>query len=89
MSKPLLTDAMRDSHRMTMQIHLSTADRLAANEDWRASKLALELALPHANAVGHAETKRRIFSMLNTARAKVRKLAKANAPEVTGTSAAI
>lgn len=73
MSRQSLTDAMRDSHRMTMGIHLSTADRLIANEDWRGAKLALEMALPHANAIGHAETKSKVFGMLNKARAKAKK----------------
>lgn len=75
MPKQLLTDAMRDSHRMTMQIHLEAAKRLILENDWNAAKTALELALPHANAVGHKETKAHVFGLLNSARAKVKKAA--------------
>lgn len=73
MTKIALNDAQKDSHRATMQIHQDTANRLIQNGDWRAAKTALEMALPHANAIGDKAVKSRIFSLLNTARAKTRK----------------
>ena len=71
--KVRLTNAMLDSHRMTLGIHLNTAERLIKENDWRGAKLSLEMAVPHANAIGHKETKSRVFSALNTVRAQVRK----------------
>ena len=76
--KHQLTDAMRDSHRMTLGIHLNTAERLIKNEDWRGAKLSLEMAIPHANAIGHKETKSKVFSALNVARAQVKSQRQAN-----------
>jgi hypothetical protein len=75
MSKIRLTNAMKDSHRMTMGIHLSTAKRLIKDNDWRGAKISLEMAIPHANAIGHKESKSEIFGKLNTVRAKIKKQA--------------
>ncbi len=74
MSKIALNDAQRDSHRATMQIHQETANRLISEGNWGAAKIALELALPHANAIADKAVKSRIFGLLNTVRAKHRKL---------------
>jgi hypothetical protein len=73
MTKIALNDAQRDSHRATMQIHQETANRLISEGSWGSAKIALELALPHANAIGDKAVKSRIFSLLNTVRAKHRK----------------
>jgi len=73
MSKIALNDAQRDSHRATMNIHQDTANRLISENNWGAAKIALELALPHANAISDKAVKSRIFGLLNTARSQVRK----------------
>lgn len=73
MTRHALNDAQKDSHRATMLIHLETADRLLARNDYRSAKTALELALPHANAIADKEIKSRVFGLLNTVRAKIRK----------------
>lgn len=87
MPKIALTEAMKDSHRATMNIHQETANRLIQNGDWRAAKTALEMALPHANAIGDKAVKSRIFSLLNTARAKTRASTASKLPTVSPVAA--
>lgn len=75
MSKTLLTDAMRDSHKVTLGLHLATAKNAIQRNDWHGAKTAFQLALPHANATGNAQLKREVFAYLNAARAKAKKQA--------------
>jgi hypothetical protein len=72
MAKIPLTDAMVDSHKFTLAIHLSAAERCIKEDQWNAAKLALQMALPHANAIGNRDIKRKVFTALNIARAKAK-----------------
>lgn len=67
-----LTDAMKDSHKFTLAIHLSAAENCIKQDQWGAAKLALQMALPHANAIGNNDIKRKVFTALNVARNKDR-----------------
>jgi uncharacterized protein HemY len=73
MAKRALTNAEIDSHKVTMALHLSTAERLIKNADFGAAKVALELAWPHANAIGNKEIKSRVFAALNSVRAAIKR----------------
>lgn len=72
MPKRKLTDAEIDSHKVTLTIYLTTAANLINKEDWRGALESLKMAIPHANAIGNADYKRKTFSYLNIVRAKVR-----------------
>lgn len=67
-----LTDAMRDSHKFTLAIHMHAAERCIRDDQWGAAKLALQMALPHANAIGNNDLKRQVFRAFNIARAKAK-----------------
>jgi hypothetical protein len=71
--KQALTDAERDSHKVTCALHLSTAERLIRECEFGAAKVALEMAWPHANAIGNKDLKSKIFTALNAVRAAIRK----------------
>ncbi len=73
MPKRPLTNAEIDSHKVTMTLHLSTAERLIREGELSGAKTALELAWPHANAIGSKEYKSKVFGALNTVRAAIRK----------------
>jgi hypothetical protein len=68
----VLTEAQRDSHRETMNIHRATATRLEGEGDFTNALAALKLALPHANALQDKSSRSAIFSRMNTFRAKIR-----------------
>jgi uncharacterized protein HemY len=73
MAKRQLNDAERDSHKVTLTLHLSTAERLIRNGEFGAAKTALELAWPHANAIGNKEIKSKVFGALNSVRAAIKR----------------
>jgi len=73
MAKRQLNDAERDSHKVTLTLHLSTAERLILNCEFGAAKVALELALPHANAIGNKEIKSKVFASLNSVRSAIKR----------------
>jgi len=82
MSKPQLTDAERDSHKVTCALHLSTAERMIKNAEFGAAKTALELAWPHANAIGNRELKSKVFVALNAVRAAIKRSSASKLPTV-------
>jgi len=55
MSRIPLTDAMRDSHKFTLALHLVAAENCIKQDEWNAAKLALQMALRHANAIGNPD----------------------------------
>jgi len=73
MGKRQLNDAERDSHKVTFTLHLSSAERLIRNCEFGAAKTALELAWPHANAIGNREIKSKVFAALNSVRAAIKR----------------
>jgi len=81
MPKTPLTDAMRDSHRITCGLHLDAASRAITEGNWTGAVLAYQLALAHANAIGDRELKTIVFGALNHARAIVKLSVKADETE--------
>ena len=72
MSRIPLTDEAITSHKFTLAMHLNAAERCIKDDQWGAARLALQMALPHANAIGNRDIKRSVFKALNVARAKAK-----------------